>query len=84
MDKETCYPYNWEKLRIMGLGTTTSNTLTLTRLNDGADLVLNTPEYHGKIRITGYNDNRELGISKLLIYESNSNYDRLPQTIYIS
>ena len=84
MDKETCYPYNWEKLKIMGLGTTTSNTLTLTKLTDGADLVLNTPEYHGKIRITGYNDNRDLGISKLLIYESNSNYDKLPQTIYIS
>lgn len=84
MDKETCCPYDWEKLKIMGLGTTTSNTLTLTNLTDGANLVLNTPEYHGKIKITGYNDNRDLGISTLTIYESNSNYDRLPQTIYIS
>lgn len=84
MDKETCCPYDWEKLKIMGQGTATSNTLTLTKLADGANLILNTPEYHGKIKITGYNDNRDLGISKLLIYESNSNYDRLPQIIYIS
>lgn len=74
MDKETCYPYNWEPYK-NGIGTTaTSNKLTINRCYDFAHLIYPSSEYHGRIKVTNLELNKETGSSSgmLRIYRAKS------------
>lgn len=73
MDKETCYPYNWEPYK-NGIETiATVNKLTIGECYDFACLIYPSSEYHGRIKVTNLESNRIVGHSGMLrIYRAKS------------
>ena len=74
MDKETCYPYNWQPYK-NGIETiATANKLTIGRCYDFACLIYPSSEYHGRIKVTNLELNKETGSSSgmLRIYRAKS------------
>lgn len=73
MDKETCYPYNWEPYK-NGIETiATVNKLTIGRCYDFVCLAYPSSEYHGRIKVTNLESNRIVGHSDVLrIYRAKS------------
>lgn len=86
MDKETCYPYNWELYK-NGIETiATVNKLTIGRCYDFACLLLPQNEYHGRIKVTNLELNLPInGNCSLRIYRAKSSDNSVVgETIVIS